>query len=169
MSLTDWQPIILENLAHNIDINELDSRTSRKELDWADFISRPHKIEPADKFDIILGADLVYDLSHITLLHATVAALLAFPTPTSRPRFHLVLPARSTHSQELEVFDRAFPTPSSIAEGFVMRQDAEERACRLVSWKRREMVGADGFQNNASRYIVYEIGWQALCGVEIEF
>ena len=164
MKLTDWQPIILDNLRHNLALNSIDSRTTIEQLDWSTFLDRTIRMNPAERFDIILGADLVYDLTHVALLHATVASLLAWPAPTTRPTFHLVLPARSTHSLETEAFDRAFPKPEKTTAEFEGRLDASGKEWRLVSRSRREMVGEDGFQNKASRYIVYEIVWSASDG-----
>ena len=163
MKLTDWQPIILDNLRHNLALNNLDSRTTVGKLDWSIYLGQNHgRPTPEHRFDIILGADLVYDLSHIALLHATVASLLAWPTPATRPAFHLALPARSTHSKETEAFDSAFPRQEATTKESGGIQDEYGKEWRLVSRRRREMVGEDGFQNKASRYIVYEIVWQAV-------
>ena len=168
MELTDWQPIILDNLRHNLALNNLDSRTTVEKLDWSTCLDRRVRVE---RFDIIFGADLVYDLTHVALLHASVSSLLALPTLSTCPTFHLVLPVRSTHEFEMEIFDSAFPRPEASTAEFVGSMHpmfgvtSKWVDCRLVSKKRREMIGADGFKNKASRYIVYEIVWQALSDI----
>ncbi|KAG8735190.1 hypothetical protein FRC10_010886, partial [Ceratobasidium sp. 414] len=73
---------------------------------------------PFDKpFDIIFGADIVYELSHATLVNDVVQRLLRKPSyaPHLPPAyFHLIMPLRPTHADEATSVDRTFPRAEDV-------------------------------------------------------
>ncbi|KAG9100765.1 hypothetical protein FRC06_003763, partial [Ceratobasidium sp. 370] len=73
---------------------------------------------PFDKpFDIIFGADIIYELSHATLVHDVVRRLLRKPSyaPHLPPaHFHLIMPLRPTHADEATSVDRTFPRAEDV-------------------------------------------------------
>lgn len=159
IQLTDFDPIALSNLAHNLELNfPILCPTSIAPLDWANV---PASVS---RHDVILAADVVYEPAHALLVRSAVAALLAFPSPGApAPAFHAVLPLRRTHVAEHEGFDTAF-APGGRG---VVEWDAEGCGWRLETKSREEESGRDGFGRageGESRYWVYRIEWVAESG-----
>eukprot|EP00928_Gymnodinium_smaydae_P021781 TRINITY_DN18531_c1_g1_i3.p1 TRINITY_DN18531_c1_g1~~TRINITY_DN18531_c1_g1_i3.p1 ORF type:complete len:373 (-),score=78.80 TRINITY_DN18531_c1_g1_i3:202-1320(-) len=77
--LTDYDESLLETCERSIELNELRDVASVARLDWNDIVAgRPLEPELANfDFDIILGADIIYEDSHSILLTQTLAHLLA--------------------------------------------------------------------------------------------
>ncbi|CAE6482527.1 hypothetical protein ACGC1H_000020 [Rhizoctonia solani] len=108
-------------------------------------------------FDVIFGADVVYELSHITLVRGVVERLLRKPSykPGARPAyFHLIMPLRPTHADEANSVDMAFPR----AEDIVSKGAGEDEVLAIVkteTYARSAGVGrADEVQ-----YVHYCVGW----------
>lgn len=143
---SDYDTTVIENLRSNIARNppfpdELKLVVSR--LDWQDFIipvnsdkkegdssppvrAIPHDPPFDDQFDVILGADIVYEPHQASWIKAVVSALLRRPdenglsptpeagTVASGSRFHLIIPLRATHEDESASVLATFPPLKSI-------------------------------------------------------
>ncbi|GAA5867422.1 hypothetical protein JCM1840_002134 [Sporobolomyces johnsonii] len=143
------------------------------EIRWDDHLPGAGKsltVLPQDaRFDLVLGADLVYEPAHAELLYAAAAAHLRFPDPDpdpdpshSTPAFHLVLPLRRTHTIESRAVETLFPLlssspppappdPNSNSNSNLIRTDARGRKFRLVTTSREEVAAPDGFNGDRSR------------------
>ncbi|KAI0653585.1 hypothetical protein C8Q70DRAFT_599722 [Cubamyces menziesii] len=117
---TDYHPAVLENLIHNIKANFPDGiasgvSLSAHALDWSIFAEEascpPTLDAPLDEpFDVIFGADIVYETAHARWIRNTVSALLRRPTAGgARPCFHLLIPLRPTHILEARAIEEVFP------------------------------------------------------------
>lgn len=106
--LSDYDLTTLGRLQYNLSVNgclDLISRvTCRTErLDWSDDIN--------DSYDIILGADLVYEREHGQLLHDAVRRLMV-----RTGSFHLVAALRPTHSIDIFYLEQLFcPRDRSVS------------------------------------------------------
>ena len=109
---SDYHPVVLKNLEHNIQANFPDGTPPNASLttlalDWSDYSTSPEsapvneRTRP-DPFDLIIGADVVYEPTHARWVRDCASALLRTPSesPASDPRFHLVIPLRPTHAYE---------------------------------------------------------------------
>lgn len=144
--------------------------TTVAKLDWADFVPSSEaegEGEGERAYDIIFAADVVYEPSHVSLVHATIAALLRFPSPGAvPPACHLVLPLRPTHVTEHTAFDRLFPSnrEGGTGEERCEKSDTEARHWRLVAKERREESATDGFgkrgDDREAKYWIYRIEWE---------
>ncbi|CCO31648.1 hypothetical protein BN14_05695 [Rhizoctonia solani AG-1 IB] len=108
-------------------------------------------------FDVIFGADVVYELSHVNLIRGVVERLLRKPSyePGSPPAyFHLIMPLRPTHADEANSVDMAFPR----AEDVHLKGAGENEVLAIVkteTYARSAGVGrADEVQ-----YVHYCVGW----------
>ncbi|KAG8697882.1 hypothetical protein FRC11_014773, partial [Ceratobasidium sp. 423] len=108
-------------------------------------------------FDVIFGADIVYELSHVTLVRGVVERLLRKPSDRldSPPAyFHLIMPLRPTHADEANSVDMAFPR----AEDVIGKEAGEDEVLAIVkteTYARSAGVGrADEVQ-----YVHYCVGW----------
>lgn len=116
--------------------------------------------KPFDEpFDTIFGADVIYELSHATLVHGVVSRLLRKPShdPTkSSAHFHLIMPLRPTHADEATSVDRTFPRAEDVRAQKCEAGDEEVLAIvETETYARSAGVGrADEVQ-----YVYYRIGW----------
>ncbi|GAA5984526.1 hypothetical protein JCM10908_003384 [Rhodotorula pacifica] len=179
----DEPEAVLQNLRHNVAANFSGSRglssidVRVQALDWRDFVPAGEKITespaaaahiaPTSRYDIIFGSDLAYERGQATLLHAAVAAHLAFPSSSSTPEsagltpsdgacasptFHLMLPLRPTHKIEMDEVEALFPPaaqPGSLLTEPIppplVRQTPDGKLFRLVTFTREQFLGPDGF------------------------
>lgn len=178
---------VIENLCRNLeaqvrhaDIQSVSSRVQT--LRWDDFLTRGGGLREggggraADvpggdaRYDVILGADLVYEAKQAESLWAAVASLLRFPVSTleaDRPAFHLVIPLRPTHVHESESVDKVFPPSSSCGDEARSVRCLDGKRWRLVARERQELRAPDGFgrMGESERivpYRLYRIEWQEL-------
>ncbi|TBU43830.1 hypothetical protein BD309DRAFT_920950 [Dichomitus squalens] len=141
---SDYHPAVLSNLAHNIAANfpppspaSADVSLCAHALDWSKFslpgTAHHHTAEPPfdTPFDVILGADIIYELTHALWIRDTVAALLppsrSAPAHAPAPRFHLIIPLRPTHTSESHMVEEVF-LPASIGSA---RPSSELALCVL--------------------------------------
>ncbi|KAF8060719.1 putative methyltransferase-domain-containing protein [Lyophyllum atratum] len=157
---TDYYPSVLENLATNIRSNfpsfhdSQAVRVSSHFLDWSLFANEPNQSPPFDlPFDLVLGADVVYEAQHAIWIKSCLTKLLKKPTKTSDPLFHLMIPLRSTHSSESSTVDTLFSGP-------VANDSSPHKDLRIIS---KEVILCDA-GNNAGpdqiEYAYYKIGWR---------
>ncbi|KAF8622044.1 hypothetical protein AX15_007327 [Amanita polypyramis BW_CC] len=149
---TDYYPPVLENLASNMTLNFPSNNELDKDraitvvpypLDWSLFSSTytlsdntasPALPKPFDEpFDIIFGADIIYELEHASWIKSCLSVLLRKPNHTFslegeympltgdtslEPAFHLVIPLRATHAKESRTLELVFPfSKESFEEG----------------------------------------------------
>lgn len=178
ITLSDYLETINENLRYNLTLNKFSASLSSPEvisLDWnyyhlsrtADAIYSPSQ---AERYDTIIGSDLVYEPNHMVLLHATVSSLLRFPNSSSEfvPTFHLIMAIRSTHAEESNSVLRAFSTASydesmnvEWAKDFEFSIDEEGTRWRLIAKTITLLTAPSGFLKE-SEFRLFEIGWQRL-------
>jgi hypothetical protein len=154
---TDYHPSVLANLKFNISSNAPSAHVpdpyrvslTSEALDWRD----PPELEEAAKYDVILGADIIYERSHAEWIRSCVETLLKKPGKDGSTGgvFWLIYPERPTHQQELDSVQEAFfdsaPVPSS--DGWVLRALDEE------SIERKRGIG----RADEERYRLWRIGW----------
>ncbi|KAG8754168.1 hypothetical protein FRC14_005320 [Serendipita sp. 396] len=112
---TDFHDSVLSNLESNIDLNRAHSQSvvptvciETRHLDWGDC---PH-FSNQERFDVVLGADIIYEREHAQLIKAVVEMTLKQPTRsnTSGGVFWLMYPLRHTHSVEIRMTEEVFGT-----------------------------------------------------------
>lgn len=115
--LSDNDDYALENLAANISANaaliNASVRVSTCKLDW-------RARESEERFDVLLGGDVVYDLHHADLLRNAIETHLA-PNGTA----HIVMSLRPTHTAELKQVDIVFTADESSKLEIKQRQTDE--------------------------------------------
>ncbi|MGK3761080.1 MAG: hypothetical protein ACI8RD_013398 [Bacillariaceae sp.] len=67
MYLTDLNPQTVENLQHNIELNEVNGFVSSSCMDWCD-----ESTWPEEKVDYIIGSDLIYIKTLVPLLTSVI-------------------------------------------------------------------------------------------------
>ncbi|KIY52777.1 hypothetical protein FISHEDRAFT_34563 [Fistulina hepatica ATCC 64428] len=159
---TDFYPSVLANLDKNIRANFAGSETdstridiSAHFLDWSLFPIDPSPAAPLDDpFDIVLGADIVYESEHAAWIRSCLERLLARPAKaayTQRdPRFHLVIPLRPFFAAESNSIECVFPSIQDCRPGELTIYAKETIVC--------DADDVDGGQAEVV-YAYYQIGW----------
>ncbi|KAL7416083.1 hypothetical protein BDY24DRAFT_348607 [Mrakia frigida] len=109
-----------------------------------------------ERFDVIFGADIVYEAHHAPWIHSTVSQFLRLPSPslTFEPSFHLFVPLRPTHQAEIVSIEATFPAASS----FPPRE--EGGAWRLAAAEVESLVRTEGVgRADETCYRRYRIAW----------
>ncbi|KAF8556070.1 hypothetical protein OG21DRAFT_756852 [Imleria badia] len=166
--LTDVYPAVLDNLQSNLHANfptvPDDTHThthpilvNSHPLDWSlfsttetipDILSTP--------FDVIFGADIVYEAQHAVWIRDCLKSLLAYPDGSNEdPVFHLVIPLRPTHTFESSTVEGVFGSNDRVLEG-------SQRELTILS---KEFIVCEAYGDGRSRsdddveYVYYRIGW----------
>ncbi|CAE7059459.1 unnamed protein product, partial [Rhizoctonia solani] len=160
ISAIDYEPKIDTTVkAHPKLVHGNEDNADPSNLTSNDTGRKTNRKTPADPsfdqpFDVILGADIVYELSHITLVRGVVERLLRKPSdkPGCPPAyFHLIMPLRPTHADEANSVDMAFPR----AEDVRASEDEVLAIIKAETYARSAGVGrADEVQ-----YVHYCVGW----------
>ncbi|KAI0079424.1 hypothetical protein K474DRAFT_1770329 [Panus rudis PR-1116 ss-1] len=117
---SDFHPTVLANLRRNVRDNvsmESSCSIGVHFLDWSQFPQSTPSPPFDAAFDIIFGADIIYEAEHAEWIRNCLRLLLRKPSRhMPNPRFHLVIPLRHTHASEARAVDEIFPTghPLSI-------------------------------------------------------
>ncbi|KAG6830465.1 hypothetical protein H0H93_014026, partial [Arthromyces matolae] len=114
---TDYYPAVLKNLASNIELNFAESNIIESHfLDWSSFPNDTARPPPFHiPFDLVVGADVVYEPQHAIWIKSCLNILLQKPTPGRDPLFHLMVPLRATHTFEVNVIENTFaPSPLDV-------------------------------------------------------
>ncbi|KAJ7500654.1 putative methyltransferase-domain-containing protein [Mycena galericulata] len=157
---TDFYPSVLQNLAANISTNfpEPERSISAHFLDWDSF-SRADSAPPQPPFDapfdMILGADVIYEPEHTAWIHACVSRLLA---RTKRSQFHLVIPLRPTHTYESSSVEALFHDARSPTDRDARATGAPNSSLAILS-KETIVCGVEGGASDEVEYAYYRIGW----------
>lgn len=153
---TDCHPSVLANLEFNISTNAPSvyipepyrvSLTSEA-LDWRE----PPELDEEAKYDVILGADIIYEHSHAEWIRSCVEAMLKKPGkngPTGGV-FWLIYPERPTHQQELDSVKETFFDSAPFPSNDGIRVLDEERI------ERKRGIG----RADEERYRLWRIGWR---------
>ncbi|KAH7322337.1 hypothetical protein B0J17DRAFT_582298 [Rhizoctonia solani] len=155
---TDYHPAVLANLRANLQGNFTDTNNEDDPLVDVRSLDCTPADPPFDQpFDVIFGADIVYELSHVALVRGVVERLLRKPSyrPGAPPAyFHMIMPLRPTHADESNSVDMAFPR----AEDIINEGIGESEVLAIVkteTYARSAGVGrADEVQ-----YVHYRVGW----------
>jgi protein-lysine N-methyltransferase EEF2KMT len=185
VTATDFHPSVLSNLNFNLSLNppsqttlESASRPSAsidaKFLDWNSCVS----LDDNERFDIVFGADIIYEKEHAQLIKSVVEKVLKRPASRSddgeRAKsypgynggvFWLIYPLRPTHEVETESIEKEFgevvdasrwaedATVASINSG--KEQDWSLGVLEIQSLERRKGIG----RADEVSYRVLKIGW----------
>lgn len=157
---TDFNSLILDNLAHNISINEValpepntDLEISCGSLDW----SNPDATN-TDLFnsaDLVLGADIIYEELHAHWIRTCLEKFMRKPQPGSvEPMFHLVIPLRPTHTFESSTIEGTFPLRS---------ETSGQGGWELVVFSKDSILceASDDEADGRVEYAYYTIGWES--------
>ena len=156
---TDFNSLILDNLAHNISINKQtipgsrDPKISCEPLDW----SNPDATNPDlfNSVDLVLGADVIYEELHARWIRTCLEKFMRQPRPGSvhQPVFHLVIPLRPTHTFESNTIERIFPLGS---------ETGGQHGWELVVFSKDSVLceASDDETDGQVEYAHYTIGWE---------
>lgn len=157
---TDFNPLILGNLNHNISINKLaipepstDLKISCCSLDW----SNPDGADADlfDSVDLILGADVIYEELHAHWIRTCLEKFMRKPQPGKvLPMFHLVIPLRPTHTFESNTIEATFPLRS---------ETSGQHGWELVIFSRDSILceASNDEADGRVEYAYYTIGWES--------
>ncbi|KAL0578935.1 hypothetical protein V5O48_003083 [Marasmius crinis-equi] len=174
---TDYYPPVLQNLEANIATNFPSStpdnahptkvKITTQALDWEAFASLEGTIASplSPPFDLVLGADIIYETLHAQWIRKCLHKLLRQPTEETNPRFHLMIPLRPSFAAESGTMESVFP--------FVGR-DSTPGELELVIFSKEIIICGVGASTQAGssqvpfedadgddivRYAYYVIGW----------
>ncbi|KZT06724.1 uncharacterized protein LAESUDRAFT_743286 [Laetiporus sulphureus 93-53] len=169
---TDLYPTVLANLRNNCEINFPQAcpiPLCTHFLDWSRFSSENNNPSPPfdQPFDLILGADIVYEIEHARWIKGCVQKLLRKPSSDHSvaqappAHFHLVIPLRPTHVLESSAIEEIFPLAGAHAD----RLDDIQPALCVLS---KEVIVCEANEAVRSRhsedeveYAHYIIGWSS--------
>lgn len=178
--MTDFHPAVLENLRKNVTKNfgapDSTVQMSVHPLDWSKVASScSQQLEgPFDRpFDLILGADIVYELEHARWIKSCVEKLLRVPPAEGmgalissslsppNPEFHLVMPQRSTHAAGSQTVEEVFPSASFVRDGTESPPEGG-KVQRTLAIIAKEVVMCEDFargSDNEVEYVHFTIVW----------
>ena len=175
---TDYHPSVLSNLNFNLGLNapstpnnnsQLSASIDAQLLDW----NSCTPLDEADRFDVVYGADIIYEQEHAQLVKGVVEMVLKRPssrTPTveSSQRgagylaggiFWLISPLRPTHEVETRSIETVFGEvidkkrwPENV---YTAEEDWQLGLLELRSLSRRKGIG----RADEVSYRVLKIGW----------
>jgi predicted nicotinamide N-methyase len=111
---TDFHPSVLNNLELNVGLNfplESKSLISVQSLDWSMCGQVGVRDDWVQHFDLILGADIIYEVDHAKWIKICVQRCLMKPGGEAlpdQPAFHLIIPLRQTHEAESQTIEKEF-------------------------------------------------------------
>lgn len=169
---TDYHPAVLDNLRANVSGNFEGALSSASHeppavlpLDWrhlhciasssAICDARPER--PFDMpFDIILGADIIYEPEHAVWIRSSVELLLK---RDAQSFFYLIMPLRPTHEVETASVRKTFPLAADIRQHRAAsgEEGVMSRIAILDVSEIDRVVGTG--RVDEVRYLLYRIGW----------
>ncbi|KXN81599.1 hypothetical protein AN958_04393 [Leucoagaricus sp. SymC.cos] len=156
---TDYYPSVLTNLRTNAQNNIPHAANSSVKvlthaLDWSSFGSASTKVAPFNQpFDLILGADIVYEPEHATWIHSCITHLLRKPSVSAESSsyiafFHLVMPLRATHAFESKSVETVFTADTHLVEDFSLQV------------LHNDTIVCETDTGEEVEYIYFRIGWK---------
>jgi hypothetical protein len=135
----------------------------RECLDWE---KPPSFEEEEDKYDLIFGADIVYEQGHAELIRGVVERALKMPSGPSRKAedvantggiFWLMYPLRHTHVAESESIERVF----GLTKGGISDDNQLENGWRLGILEVEGLSRKKGIGRGEDEvsYKLLKIGW----------
>lgn len=162
---TDFYPLVLANLESNVAANSLPPAStvsiSSHFLDWSTFPNIEVHQPPFNRtFDLILGADIIYEASHAIWIKSCLRTLLSKAGSSSalpQATFHLVIPLRSTHAMESQTIEEIFP----LASAHVHVPCPRSTDLELVVLEKEVVLceAGEGRREQEVEYGYYKIGW----------
>ncbi|EJC98592.1 uncharacterized protein FOMMEDRAFT_136829 [Fomitiporia mediterranea MF3/22] len=154
--LSDFHPSILNNLRSNVGSTFPSTNTSCVDvsvvpLDWSSYSSASAD-SSLGTFDLVLGADIVYESTHAVWIKGCLQKLLQ-----PNAYFHLVIPLRHTHSAESSTVNQVFG--DSIPDPVFVIVDQEQFSCDAHSDTDLRMVHGD--RAVEVEYAYYKINWKS--------
>lgn len=155
--LTDFYPIVLQNLRKNVEANFLTETcvdVSVQHLDWSSYASTDEA--SLGLFDVIFGADIIYESKHAEWIHSCLPKLLK-RSRTQNQLFHLCIPLRRTHDAESKTIEDVFARK--------LDQEVYDSSTRRLGILKKETISRSAFSNDESRsseeveYAYYKIGF----------
>ncbi|KAJ7052506.1 putative methyltransferase-domain-containing protein [Mycena amicta] len=145
---TDAYPPALDNLAVNISANfssfSENISVTCLPLDWATIADVPLSTvlpPPLDTpFNLIVGADIIYEAEHASWIRKVLTRLLA-----TTHIFHLVIPLRRTHSAE----------SSTVESVFIDNDDGP-----TILYQETIVCDVEENPGEEVEYVYYRIGWR---------
>lgn len=122
-------------------------------LDWSEVASTMNALSPPfdEPFDLILGADIIYELEHALWIKSCLEKFLRRPSSSSTDtfidhnhsgaRFHLMIPLRRTHTLESDTIEQVFPRAEHTDSGLrlcITKKEVvlcEEQALERRGWR----------------------------------
>ncbi|KAG8216766.1 hypothetical protein J3R82DRAFT_7010 [Butyriboletus roseoflavus] len=169
--LTDFYPAVLANLQSNIDANfptvpdENDAAIliHSHPLDWSSFSPTMTETLPipvlSAPFDVVFGADIVYEPQHAVWIRDCLTSLLSYPDGSNKdPAFHLVIPLRPGHTLESSTIEEVFSSKGRGSKGSQRELtilSKESIVCEAYGDGKSERSNTD----NDVEYVYYRIGW----------
>ncbi|ETW77851.1 hypothetical protein HETIRDRAFT_387896 [Heterobasidion irregulare TC 32-1] len=165
---SDFHPSTLSNLNLNIASNfPSTSATSSSvvlsahKLDWSDTVTLDKHLVPFDdSFDLIFGADIIYEAEHALWIRSCLERLLRRPSATQSrttpsAQFHLVIPLRPTFAIESSTIEQVFP--------FLRNLDALQDGCSALHISHKEIILCEAQPGVVGEveYAYYIIQWAA--------
>lgn len=174
---TDYHPAVLANLERNVAANsdmgaapdEISASITVTPLNWELFHEANCSDElnldaPCDqRFDVILGADVVYQPQHAQWLAGVARKLLKKPSRTNNtshhPVFHLIVANRATRGATYSSIREVFPsfTGSGESADLQVSSDGELKLCVVDSADHAHVKGVG--RADESGYREYRIEW----------
>ncbi|KAF8843918.1 hypothetical protein BDN67DRAFT_944715 [Paxillus ammoniavirescens] len=168
---TDFHPTVLDNLRSNIETNFPTTSTDHDYsilitsyfLDWSCFPMTKTKPDVfSSPFDIIFGADVVYEAQHAVWIRECLKSLLRYPESSDvsvgyLPVFHLVVPLRPTHTLESGTIEAVFGWKHNCQQG--AQRELVIFSKESIICEAHEAEIKTGSRDNDVEYVYYRIGW----------
>ncbi|KAG1847957.1 putative methyltransferase-domain-containing protein [Suillus tomentosus] len=164
---TDFHPSVLANLRSNIDANVSSTHNqitsthsiTTHSLDWSSFSTTPRPDCLSYPFDVVLGADIIYEAQHAVWIRDCLKGLVWRPSDgtVSPAAFHLVIPLRPTHTFESNTVESVFfkacdVDPNGDADLVILSK--EYITCDAYG----DHTHGQGLDEDVE-YVYYKIGW----------
>jgi predicted nicotinamide N-methyase len=165
---TDFHPSVLANLRSNVNANVPSTHDhivsthsiTTHFLDWSSFSTAPPPDCLSYPFDMVFGADIIYEAQHAFWIRDCLIKLLRRPSSDSTVSpavFHLVIPLRPTHTFESSTVESVFLKASDV--------DSNDDADLVILSKESITCDAHGDYSQGQglaedvEYLYYKIGW----------
>ncbi|KIK68003.1 hypothetical protein GYMLUDRAFT_155323 [Collybiopsis luxurians FD-317 M1] len=149
---TDYHSSVLDNLKANIRANfsaPTPSLTiSSQFLDWSVSTSEL----AGSPFDLILGADIIYEPLHASWISSVLETHLRKPEDDTGGLFHLVIPLRPSFAAESSTIEEVFNFGTSV--------DTDYSGLVIIS---KQIIVCDADEDDGSnivQYAYFVIGWK---------
>lgn len=164
---TDFHPSVLANLRSNVNAivpsthNQITSTHSITThfLDWSSFSTTPRPNYLSYPFDVVFGADIIYEAQHAVWIRDCLKGLMRRPSDStvSPAVFHLVIPLRPTHTFESSTVESVFlkacdVDPNGDADLIILSKES------IMCDAHGDYTRGQGFGEDVE-YAYYKIGW----------